>query len=191
MPDKSNGYESVAGDFIRSRTLSIGPETVRTWAKGLPSGASVLDLGCGFGCPISQELIEGGFAVYGVDAAETLVAEFRRRFPDTAVECSSVEESLFFNRMFDAVVAWGLMFLLPEENQRRLIGKVAGVMKPGGQFLFTAPKQACTWLDRKTSLPSISLGYEAYKVLLSECDLVLTGNAEDAGGNYYYLSTRT
>ena len=32
---------------------------------------------------------------------------------------------LFFNRMFDGVVAWGLIFLLPAEEQRRLIQRVA------------------------------------------------------------------
>jgi hypothetical protein len=33
MPDQSNGYEAIAEYFIRERTPTIGPNTVRQWAK--------------------------------------------------------------------------------------------------------------------------------------------------------------
>src|SRR3954462_4923429 len=121
MADKSNGYEDIAEAFTRVRTVSIGPNVVRKWAKGLRPGASVLDLGCGNGVPISEVLIQEGFAVHGVDASATLGAKFRERFPNATVECASVEDSAFFHRRFDAVVAWGLMFLLSPETQRNLI----------------------------------------------------------------------
>jgi 2-polyprenyl-3-methyl-5-hydroxy-6-metoxy-1,4-benzoquinol methylase len=74
--------------------------------------------------PISEALYREGFAIYGVDASETLIARFRERFPGATVECNSVEESQFFNRTFDAVVAWGLMFILPADTQRNLISKL-------------------------------------------------------------------
>jgi 2-polyprenyl-3-methyl-5-hydroxy-6-metoxy-1,4-benzoquinol methylase len=188
--DWSNGYEGIAEGFTRARTLSIGPRVVRKWAQRLPSGTSVLDLGCGNGIPISEALFQEGFAVFGVDASETLVSKFRDRFPEAAVECGSVEESPFFHRTFDAVVAWGLMFLLPADAQRSLIGKVAGALNRGGHFLFTSPREACSWMDGMTGLPSISLGHEAYERELEAQGLVLVGNDEDEGGNYYYFATR-
>src|ERR671924_677858 len=116
VTDKSNGYEAIAKDFIRARTPTIGPRIVRQWAKGLPAVASILDVGCGYGIPISQTLLQDGFTVYGVDASPTLVSKFRKQFPNTPVECSSVEDSLFFSRTFDAVIAWGLIFILPVES---------------------------------------------------------------------------
>ena len=88
------------------------------WSQTLPSGARVLDLGCGTGSPISQALIERGFNVYGVDASPMMVAAFRARFPGVPVECAAVEDSDFFSRTFDGVVAWGLFFLLDVEVQR-------------------------------------------------------------------------
>ena len=190
MPDRSNGYEAIAEDFVRARTPTIGPKIVREWAKGLPPGTSILDLGCGYGIPISEALLQDGFTVYGVDASATLVSKFRERFPKAPVECSSVEDSLFFNRTFDAVVAWGLMFLLTAETQRSLIGKVARAMNRQGRFLFTSPRQACSWMDVMTGLPSISLGQEAYEQELAAHDLVLVGNAEDEGENYYYFAVK-
>ena len=190
MPDGSNGYESIAEAFMRARTPSIGPTVVRRWARTLPAGASILDLGCGSGVPISEALLQEGFTIYGVDASETLIAKFRERFPGVAAECSPVEESLFFSRSFDAAVAWGLMFLLPADTQRRLIGKVARALNRHGHFLFTAPREAGTWTDGMTSLPSYSLGHEAYERELVAHDLRLVGNDVDEGDNHYYFAAK-
>jgi 2-polyprenyl-3-methyl-5-hydroxy-6-metoxy-1,4-benzoquinol methylase len=190
VPDKSNGYEAIAESFTRARMPSIGPTIVRKWAKRLQPGASILDIGCGCGVPISEALLQEGFAVCGVDASETLVAKFRERFPDATVECSSVEDSQFFNRTFDAVVAWGLMCILPPDTQRRLIGKVARTLNGNGQFLFTSPRDPCSWMDVMTDLPSVSLGHEVYAQELAAHGLVLVGNDEDEGQNYYYFAAR-
>jgi 2-polyprenyl-3-methyl-5-hydroxy-6-metoxy-1,4-benzoquinol methylase len=188
--DKSNGYEALAEAFTRARSSSIGPTVVLRWAKRLPRGSCILDLGCGYGVPITEALHREGFQIYGVDASATLIAKFRERFPEAIVECNSVEESPFFHRRFDAVVAWGLMFLLTREAQRELIGKVARALHPQGQFLFTAPKEACSWNDAMTGLESVSLGQEEYVQELAAHGLALTGNDEDEGQNYYYFSAK-
>jgi len=109
--DKSNGYEQFAEAFIRARNPRIGATTVQEWSKTLPLASSILDLGCGHSVPISQVLINDGFAVYGVDASAKLIASFHERFPKAPTECSAVEDSEFFRRTFDSIVAWGLIFL--------------------------------------------------------------------------------
>ncbi|MBS1726004.1 MAG: class I SAM-dependent methyltransferase [Armatimonadetes bacterium] len=189
--DRSNGYEAIAHTFAEARSNSIGATKVREWARNLAPGAIILDIGCGGGVPISQVLIEDGFNVFGVDASETLVQEFRQRFPSQMVECSTVEDSSFFDRKFDAVVSWGLMFLLPADAQRELIGKVARALNPGGRFLFTSPRDLCTWLDGMTGLESRSLGQKAYEACFQENGLELVGNAVDEGENYYYFACMT
>src|SRR6185436_502859 len=137
-----------------------------------------------------EALLQEGLTVYGVDASETLVAKFREQFPNVNVECSPVEESLFFSRTFDAVLAWGLMFLLPADTQRSLIGKVARALNSQGQFLFTSPREVCSWMDGMTGLPSISLGHEVYEQELAAHGLALVGNDKDEGENYYYFATK-
>jgi len=190
MTGKSNGYEEAAEDFIRKRNSLIGPAVVRAWSRTLPHGASVLDLGCGHGVPISQVLINDGFAVYGVDASAKMIAAFRGRFPDAHTECSSVEDSEFFGTTFDGVVAWGLMFLLSPGIQALVIRKIARALKRGGKFIFTSPREAVTWTDVMTKRESISLGFQAYqKILLAE-DLVLSGEQSDEGENHYYLVSK-
>ena len=137
-PDKSNGYEEVSSVFIAGRGsgtgVGIGASIVAEWATTLPRGASVLDLGCGTGDPIT--------------------------------------------RIF-------------AEVQRRLIAKVAGALRQGGKFLFTATRQSCSWRDAMTERISVSLGHEAYQRALEAHGLTLVGTETDEGENYYYFAQKT
>ena len=169
-PDKSNGYEEIASTLISGRGRNhsgVGASVVADWSQMLPDGATVLDLGCGTGVPISQALIERGFNVYGVDASARMIAAFRARFPTVPVECAAVEDSDFFGRTFDGVVAWGLFFLLDAEVQHRLIAKVAAVLPSSGRLLFTAPSQSCSWADAMMDATLSSLSSAAFFEFLS------------------------
>ncbi|MCW5620622.1 MAG: class I SAM-dependent methyltransferase [Burkholderiales bacterium] len=191
MNDPSNGYEAIAPEFIARRDRStIGITIIREWARALPSGAAILDLGCGHGVPVSSTLISDGFVLHGVDASASMVATFRDRFPSAHVACEAVEVSDFFGRKFDGVVAVGLMFLLTPEAQRDVIRKVAQGLHPGGRFLFTSPAQVCTWTDVLTGRQSVSLGAEAYQSMLSEAGLELLGEHVDEGDNHYYSTQK-
>ena len=189
--DPSNGYEAVATELIAGRPRSrIGVARIHVWGRSLPQGASILDLGCGFGVPISQALINDGFVIYGVDASSSLITEFRRRFPDVNVACEAVEDSRFFDRTFDGVIAVGLLFLLSEDSQRDLIRRVGLALNSGGRFLFTSPAQSCTWTDILTGRESLSLGADAYKAIIADAGLTLVGEDSDEGDNHYYDTCR-
>ena len=188
--DPSNGYEALAAEFVARRDSRIGVATVRTWARSLHRGASILDLGCGHGVPISAALIEDGFVVYGVDSSPTLTALFRTRFPQARVACEAVEDSPFFGRTFDGVIAVGLMFLLSADAQKRLIHRVAQTLNPNGRFLFSSPAQACSWTDVLTGRESISLGASVYRNLLADVEMKVLGEYTDEGGNHYYDSCK-
>lgn len=189
--DRSNGYEPISEEFISRRTKSnIGAETVRQWARALPPGGEVLDLGCGHGAPISQALVDEGLNVFGVDASPSMIAAFRARFPHAPAEINAAEDSRFFDRHFDGAAAWGLMFLLAPETQANLIHKVAGALKPDGRFMFTAPYQVCEWPDNLTGQKSISLGADAYRRIVEAAGLILDDEAEDEGQNHYYFARK-
>jgi len=189
--DPSNGYEAVAPEFIRWREQSsIGAVTVRMWARSLQQGGAILDLGCGSGVPISTALFNEGFMVYGIDASASLTAAFRRQLPQAHVACETIEDSRFFDRTFDGVIAVGVMFLLPAEVQRGLIRKVAAALNPGARFLFTSSTQVCTWADVLTGKKSHSLGAEEYQALCLKAGLSLVDEYEDEGENHYYDMNR-
>ena len=188
--DRSNGYEGVAAEFLAGRgsahSSGIGVEMVRRWAATLRRGATVIDLGCGSGIPITRELISEGLDVYALDAAPSMVEAFRRNFPGVPVVCEAVEDSRFFGRKFDAVLAWGVMFLLPAETQRRVLERVARILVPGGRLLFTSPAKPVVWNDAMTGLESRSLGAEEYRRLLLLGGVQVTREYEDEGENHYF-----
>lgn len=191
--DKSNGYDDVAATYIRLRGPAgpgIGCATVRAWAKSLPPGASVLDLGCGSGLPLTQLLLAEGLSVYALDASPSLVHAFRQLFPATPVICEAVEESQFFGRMFDAILAWGLLFLLPAPIQARVLHQAATALHAGGRLLFTAPTQVSTWPDALTGRLCISLGAESYRAILTATGLSLVEEFTDEGQNHYYHAVK-
>jgi SAM-dependent methyltransferase len=188
--DQSNGYERVAGEFLAGRgsgrSVGVGVNEVRKWARTLPPSAAVIDLGCGPGFPLTDVLVSEGLEVYGVDAAPSFVEAFRHNLPNTPVICEAVQESRFFDRTFDGVLAWGLMFLLSPEDQRRLIQRIAEILVPGGRLLFTSVAKPAVWNDAMTGLESRSLGAEEYRRQLSAVGLSLIGEYEDEGQNHYF-----
>jgi SAM-dependent methyltransferase len=189
MMDQSNGYEGVAAEFLAGRgrapSTAIGTKAVREWARVLPRGASVIDLGCGTGLPITKVLVSEGLNVYAVDAAPSFVEAFRHNLPEVPVACESVLDSSFFNRMFDGVVAWGLMFLLLPDEQRRLIQRIGDILVPGGRLLFTSGDEPLVWNDAMTGLESRSLGSAEYQRYLSAAGMSLMREYEDQE-NYYF-----
>lgn len=100
--------------------------------------------------------------------------------------CEAVQDARFFDRTFDGVLAWGLMFLLSSEDQRRLIRRIAEILVPGDRLLFTSPAEPVVWNDAMTGLESRSLGGEEYRRLLSAVGLRVTSEYEDEGQNHYF-----
>jgi SAM-dependent methyltransferase len=190
--DRSNGYEAVSKEFLArrgssaTRSIGIGVKEVRRWARTLPPGSSVIDLGCGPGFPITTVLVEEGLDVFGVDAAPSFVAAFQRNLPGTPIICEAVQESRFFDRTFDAVLAWGLMFLLKAEDQQLLIQRFAEILVPGGRLLFTSTAKPNVWNDAMTGLESISLGAEQYRKLLGAAGILVAEEYEDVGESHYF-----
>ncbi len=189
--DSANGYETHAAEFRHWREQSsIGVATVLQWAQGLPPGAALLDLGCGSGLPLAKALAERGFRLYGIDASPTLAAAYQQLLPQAQVACARLEDADFFQRRFAGVLCVGVVFLLPEATQRQLFSKVAAALLPGGLWLFSAPAQACRWVDMLTGLESVSLGATAYQQLLQQAGLRLQAQYQDEGGNFYFAAEK-
>jgi SAM-dependent methyltransferase len=192
--DPSNGYEYISNEFQslrgRSRSTGIGVSEVRNWARTLPKGSSVIDLGCGPGLPITSALVDEGLHVFGVDASPSLADAFQQNLPGIPILCEPVQTSSCFHRTFDAALAWGLIFLLSADDQHRLIQRFAAVLNKGGRLLFTSPAKAGAWNDVMTKMESISLGAEQYRKLLEAAGLSIQSEYEDDGQNHYYEASK-
>jgi hypothetical protein len=75
VSDPSNGYEGVAAEFLagrgRAQSTAIGTSAVRGWARTLPHGAAVIDIGCGSVLPMTSVLFSEWLNVNAIDASSS------------------------------------------------------------------------------------------------------------------------
>jgi SAM-dependent methyltransferase len=90
----------------------------------LPTGASVLDLGCGSGRPVAQHMHERGLHVTGVDSSPTMISLCRSRLPDQHWMVADMRR-LSPQDSFDGILAWDSFFHLDPGNQRLMFAVFA------------------------------------------------------------------
>ena len=102
----------------------------------LDDGASVLDIGCGAGVPITRELADR-FSVTGVDISSEMIRLARANVPGATFVHGDIMSAEFVDSSFDAVVAFYSIFHLPREEHASLFGCVRDWLKPGGYLMCT------------------------------------------------------
>ncbi|MCE7797013.1 class I SAM-dependent methyltransferase [Sphingobium sufflavum] len=103
----------------------------------LPTGAAVLDIGCGSGLPIARELIQRGLEVVGVDGTPTMLALFRRNLPGVEAHLTDMR-LLSLGRLFSGLLAWDSVFHLSPADQRGMFAIFQAHIRPGGALMFTS-----------------------------------------------------
>ena len=187
MDEAAEAYEAKAREYLTARERSnIGSKEVADWSKTLGENATVVDLACGGGYPITSALNDSGLRIWAVDSSPSLVEVFQSRFPEIPVQCKRVQDFDFFDRKFDAAIAIGLVFLLSEEDQVTLISRVSKVLNPGGRFLFSAPNKVAIWDDVCTGSLSRSLGKFKYEEILTTAGFRVRAAFTDTGNNNYF-----
>jgi SAM-dependent methyltransferase len=99
-------YERYARDWDADRRAL--PWVDRPWidlfARLLPAGGPVLELGCGGADPVATALTSHGLKVTGVDASPTLISLCRERMPDQRWIIGDMR-AVALGERFDAVLA--------------------------------------------------------------------------------------
>jgi hypothetical protein len=65
--------------------------------------------------------------------------------------CEAAQDSRFFGRRFDEMVAVRFFFLFDAVQQRRLLAHVATAMAPGARLFFIASRVGCAWRNTLTT----------------------------------------
>ena len=123
--------------FRRARLLT--PALLRL--RALPSGASVLDVGCGTGYPVDAYLAEKGFRVIGIDVSEKMIEKARaQRLRGSAFFRADI---LNFQpaRTYDAVIAMDSLWHIAHDRQAELYSKISSLLHTGGWLFFTHGKK--------------------------------------------------
>ena len=188
-----NEYDLIADWYAKDRNLSIGVPEVTSLLASLPEGASVLDVGCGNGMPLTTTLLVAGCKVVGVDSSLQMLERFQENCPDTPFIYAPIQSAHLDGQMFDAAIAWGVLFHLEHEEQRKAVVKVASALKPGGLFLFTSgDEEGSKQGEPMHGVPFRywSFSVEGYRKLLKANGLTLLNVQRDEGQNIYYLARK-
>jgi SAM-dependent methyltransferase len=100
----------------------------------LPKNASVLDLGCGPGLPITKELVNRGFNVTAIDISDTMIELARKNVPNAKFIIISMTD-IEFNNEFDGIISSFTMLCLDVKNFKKTAHKVSNALKKNGLFL--------------------------------------------------------
>ena len=126
-------YDRYWGPFARRR---FAPFLAQQVLPRLPSGARLLDLGCGTG-QIAAWLVEQGYRVVGVDLSEAMIRHARQRAPRAHFVVQDMRH-LSVSGPFDAAFAlFATLNHLPDDRAlRRVFRRVYAALAPGGWFGF-------------------------------------------------------
>jgi ubiquinone/menaquinone biosynthesis C-methylase UbiE len=145
-PEFDARYEALAKDPYLS-TFTYGRMKIEAMLdrelSSLPSGAKILDVGCGGGRTLERlAAMAAAGQVHGIDNADGSVLASKRwnaesiRQGRIQVALASVEAIPFPNCSFDLVTAVETQYFWPDLEQA--MQEVKRVLKPGGRFIVIA-----------------------------------------------------
>jgi SAM-dependent methyltransferase len=131
-----DGYEKIAGRYLE---WSVDSKIRARYLEKLlallpPSGAQVLELGCGAGLPVTKALTEYA-TVTAIDISPAQAARAAQNAPSASILCADMMAVEFPDAAFDAVAAFYAITHLPREEHGELFRRIARWLRPGGHFL--------------------------------------------------------
>jgi len=182
-----------AGDRAKQKRF-IEKTWLDRFLSFVPTGETVLDVGCGFGKPIAAYVIASGFKVCGVDSSPTMIAMARESFPNEEWRVGDMRR-LALARGFAGILAWDSFFHLNFDDQRGMFPTFAKHAAPGAPLMFTsgpAHGEAIGNLHGET-LFHASLDRQEYRDLLTANGFAVVDHKQedpDCGGHTVWLARR-
>jgi len=133
----ARGYDEVAQRYLEWSPLRPSAARLAYLRRAcdlIPAGATVLELGCGAGVPMTAALAEGR-RVTGVDISATQVELARRNVPAATFLQADMTALAFEPESFDAVVAFYSLTHVPRDDVPPLLSRIRDWLRPGGMFL--------------------------------------------------------
>jgi ubiquinone/menaquinone biosynthesis C-methylase UbiE len=131
----ADGYDRC-GDAYSAARGETPPSWLALLAGRLTAGATVLDIGCGSGVPVTRALA-ARFAVTGVDISSGQIDRARRNLPRATFVHGDIMKQAFPSASFAGVAMIYTLFHLPRPEQPVLLRRIHAWLQPGGLLLAT------------------------------------------------------
>jgi ubiquinone/menaquinone biosynthesis C-methylase UbiE len=102
----------------------------------LPTGAAILDVGCGTGEHLKRALGHG-LRASGIEPAPAMLAAAKRGIPDARIEDGVATRLPFADSEFDAVIMIEVLRYLDRSDIELALSEARRVLRPGGKLLVT------------------------------------------------------
>lgn len=131
-------YDNIAPWYLNWVTSQFSPRTRYTsqlLALAPSSPPHVLELGCGPGVPVTRMLLDAGATVVANDISTAQLTLASEHCPEATFLPGDMTKITFPDHSFDGVTCFFTIFHLPRSEQRDMLRKVYGWLKPGGVFV--------------------------------------------------------
>ena len=127
-------YDKIAEHFDHTRFALW--DGVVSWLNKLPSGSSILDVGCGNGKYLSVR--RDDCVMHACDPCVSLVHIAASKHPLANIVVANGLALPYGDAMFDAVMSIAVFHhLSTDENRQQYVRELHRVLKPGGKMLVT------------------------------------------------------
>ncbi|MCX5414612.1 bifunctional 2-polyprenyl-6-hydroxyphenol methylase/3-demethylubiquinol 3-O-methyltransferase UbiG [Streptomyces sp. NBC_00059] len=172
----AEAFDAIGADYERAFAGSDAHRaSLERLLEQLAPHSRVLDVGSGTGRPTAHTLAGAGHEVLGVDVSPVMVDLATRGVPGAAFRCADIRD-VALEEGFDAVCVYFSLLQMTREEQRALVRRLAGVLRPGGHLvLATVPLdvEGVSAVFMGQAVRVTSFGPEAFRALATEAGLTV------------------
>ena len=131
-------YDQIADWYLSWVESQASPREKYTEQvlKNALSNPRILELGCGAGIPITRMLVDRGADVTANDISSKQVSMAKVRCPQAKFIAGDMTALSFEPASFDGAVSFYAIFHLPRAEQKGMLEKIHGWLRPGALFAF-------------------------------------------------------
>jgi cyclopropane fatty-acyl-phospholipid synthase-like methyltransferase len=130
-------YNKIADEYLKHRNLFKNDKYLEILINLLPTGATILDIGCGAGIPVDKYLSEKGFKVIGIDISDRQIELATKNVPTGIFERKDMLKLKEKEYSVDAVISFYAIFHTPRKKHLDLFKKIKTFLPKGGIILVT------------------------------------------------------
>lgn len=180
--DIKETYDFIAEDWHKDhQSDDWWQEGTDEFAKLLPTGGAVLDVGCGSGVK-SQYLLDKGLRVTGTDISEGMIVIAKREVPEAEFFVSDMRDLDTHAEKYDGILAQASLLHIPKNEAGEVVKKLASLLNPGGVLYIAVKSKREGGVDEEVKEEN-DYGY-SYKRFFSYFTVSeIEGYMKDAGLN--------
>ncbi|MFJ8750220.1 class I SAM-dependent methyltransferase [Streptomyces sp. NPDC102441] len=173
----AEAFDAIGADYEAAFAGSAAHrDSLNRLLERLDPHSRVLDVGSGTGRPTAHTLAAAGHEVLGVDVSPVMVDLASRRVPGASFRRADIREVTLEEESFDAVCVYFSFLQMSRDEQRSLVHRLAGALRPGGYLvLATVPLDvegvSAVFMGQEVRVTSF--GPEAFRALATDVGLTV------------------